>query len=182
MVQLLWLYILMLAVPGVTTSVPESDNVGESGEDSEDEWNYYRVEPTAEGKQQAAQPVCIKCFTVSCWENIMKINGSFSMLVTELYEIWLLGLTLIYSNHKLCWSSVWSGYWQVKVSWFLVFKLLCLWEWRDMMIVTVMKCNHEMSFSELDCLNASNSLDNSPVPAPVWIEVVMAHRHSCGRC
>jgi len=47
-------------VPGVTTSVPESDNVGESGEDSEDEWNYYRVEPTAEGKQQAAQPICRK--------------------------------------------------------------------------------------------------------------------------
>jgi len=47
-------------VPGVTTSVPESDNVGESGEDSEDEWNYYRVEPTAEGKQQAAQPICQK--------------------------------------------------------------------------------------------------------------------------
>jgi hypothetical protein len=56
----------MLTVPGVTTSVPEPDNVGESGEDSEDEWNYYRVEPTAEGKQQAAQRVCIKCFTVSC--------------------------------------------------------------------------------------------------------------------
>jgi len=47
-------------VPGVTTSVPEADNVGESGEDSEDEWNYYRVEPTAEGKQQAAQPICQK--------------------------------------------------------------------------------------------------------------------------
>lgn len=47
-------------VPGVTTSVPESDNVGESGEDSEDEWNYFRVEPTAEGKQQAAQPICQK--------------------------------------------------------------------------------------------------------------------------
>lgn len=40
--------------------MPESDNVGESGEDSEDEWNYYRVEPTAEGKQQAAQPICRK--------------------------------------------------------------------------------------------------------------------------
>jgi hypothetical protein len=66
----------MLTVPGVTTSVPESDNVGESGEDSEDEWNYYRVEPTAEGKQQAAQPVCIKCLAVSCWENIVKINSS----------------------------------------------------------------------------------------------------------
>jgi len=47
-------------VPGVTTSVPESDNVGESGEDSEDEWNYYRVEPTADGKQQAEQPICRK--------------------------------------------------------------------------------------------------------------------------
>jgi hypothetical protein len=82
---------LVLTVPGVTASVPESDNVGESGEDSEDEWNYYRVEPTAEGKQQAAQPVCIKCLTVSCWENIMEINGSFSMLVTGRYEIWLLG-------------------------------------------------------------------------------------------
>jgi len=46
-------------VPGVTTSVPESDNVGESGEDSEDEWNYYRVEPTAEGKQ-TEQPICRK--------------------------------------------------------------------------------------------------------------------------
>jgi hypothetical protein len=45
------------AVPGVTTLVPESDNVAESGEDSEDEWNYYRVEPTAEGKQEATQPV-----------------------------------------------------------------------------------------------------------------------------
>jgi len=47
-------------VPGVPTSVPESDNVGESGEDSEDEWNYYRVEPTADGKQQAEQPICRK--------------------------------------------------------------------------------------------------------------------------
>lgn len=47
-------------VPGVTTSVPEPDNVGESGEDSEDEWNYYRVEPTAEGKQQATQRICQK--------------------------------------------------------------------------------------------------------------------------
>jgi hypothetical protein len=45
------------AVPGVTTLVPESDNVAESGEDSEDEWNYYCVEPTAEGKQEATQPV-----------------------------------------------------------------------------------------------------------------------------
>lgn len=26
----------------------EVDNVGDSGEDSEDEWNYYRVEPTGD--------------------------------------------------------------------------------------------------------------------------------------
>jgi hypothetical protein len=37
--------------------VPESDNVAESGEESEDEWNYYRVEPTAEGNQETTQPV-----------------------------------------------------------------------------------------------------------------------------
>lgn len=48
-------------VPAVTT-VPESDNVAESGEDSEDEWNYYRVEPTSEGNQEATQPVCIDCY------------------------------------------------------------------------------------------------------------------------
>jgi hypothetical protein len=164
---------MMLTVPGVTTSVPESENVGESGEDSEDEWNYYRVEPTAEGKQQAAQPVCIKCFTVSRWENVTKINGSVSVLVTEHHEIWWLGPTLIYCNHKLCWSSVWSGYWQVKVSWCLVLKLLCLWEWSDMVIITVRKCNYEMSFSEVDSLNASSSLNNTPVPELVWIEVVL---------
>jgi hypothetical protein len=45
-------------VPAVTT-VPEPDNVAESGEDSEDEWNYYRVEPTSEGNQEPTQPVCI---------------------------------------------------------------------------------------------------------------------------
>lgn len=43
-------------VPAVTT-VPEPDNVAESGEDSEDEWNYYRVEPSSEGNQEASQPV-----------------------------------------------------------------------------------------------------------------------------
>jgi len=41
-----------------------------------------------------------------------------------------------------------------------------------MIIITVRKCNHEMSFSELDCVNASNSLNNSPLPSPVGIEVV----------
>jgi hypothetical protein len=45
-------------VPAVTT-VPEPDTVAESGEDSEDEWNYYRVEPTSKGNQEATQPVCI---------------------------------------------------------------------------------------------------------------------------
>jgi hypothetical protein len=45
-------------VPAVTT-VPEPDNVAESGEDSEDEWNYYRVEPASEGNQEVAQPVRI---------------------------------------------------------------------------------------------------------------------------
>lgn len=53
------------AVPGVASLVPESDNVGESGEDSEDEWNYYRVEPTAEGNQEATQPVHNDHFTVT---------------------------------------------------------------------------------------------------------------------
>lgn len=34
------------------------DNVAESGEESEDEWNYYRVEPTgtAADKESAAAP------------------------------------------------------------------------------------------------------------------------------
>jgi len=31
-----------------------------------------------------------------------------------------------------------------------------------MMIITVRKCNHEMSFLELDCLNDSNSLNKFP--------------------
>lgn len=53
-------------VPAVTT-VPEPDNVAESGEDSEDEWNYYRVEPTSEGTQEATQPVCINCYLAVLW-------------------------------------------------------------------------------------------------------------------
>ncbi|PSN38023.1 hypothetical protein C0J52_24137, partial [Blattella germanica] len=47
-------------MPGVTNLVPESDNVAESGEDSDDEWNYYRVEPSAETNQQSSQKVCDK--------------------------------------------------------------------------------------------------------------------------
>ncbi|XP_069704947.1 platelet binding protein GspB-like isoform X3 [Periplaneta americana] len=46
--------------PGVAALVPESDNVAESGEDSEDEWNYYRVEPSADESQQSTQPICEK--------------------------------------------------------------------------------------------------------------------------
>jgi hypothetical protein len=48
----------ILTVPAVTT-VPEPDNVAESGEDSEDEWNYYRIEPASEGTQEVTQPVRI---------------------------------------------------------------------------------------------------------------------------
>jgi hypothetical protein len=48
-------------VPAVTT-VPEPDNVAESGEDSEDEWNYYRVEPSSEGNRESSQPVRIDCY------------------------------------------------------------------------------------------------------------------------
>lgn len=33
--------------------IPEADNVGDS-EDSEDEWNYYRIEPNKEKDQAAA--------------------------------------------------------------------------------------------------------------------------------
>jgi hypothetical protein len=64
-------------VPGVTTFVPESDNVAESGEDSEDEWNYYRVEPSVEGKQEATQPVCIDYSSIPFtwrYENMVKIK------------------------------------------------------------------------------------------------------------
>lgn len=43
-------------VPAVSTA-PEPDNVAESGEDSEDEWNYYRVEPTSEGTREATEPI-----------------------------------------------------------------------------------------------------------------------------
>ncbi|KAJ9601683.1 hypothetical protein L9F63_000154 [Diploptera punctata] len=51
------------AVPGVTNLVPEPDNVAESGEDSEDEWNYFSVKPKAETEdtnQQTTQEVCEK--------------------------------------------------------------------------------------------------------------------------
>jgi hypothetical protein len=59
----------MSTVPAVAT-VPEPDNVAESGEDSEDEWNYYRVEPASGGNQEATQPVRIialtLCFCLLC--------------------------------------------------------------------------------------------------------------------
>ena len=45
--------------------MPEPDNVAESGEDSEDEWNYYRVEPTADtadSNQQSTQQVCLPVY------------------------------------------------------------------------------------------------------------------------
>nr|CAD7454533.1 unnamed protein product [Timema tahoe] len=50
-VQTLW----GLGVGGIVCVGGEVENVGDSGEDSEDEWNYYKVEPSGEAVQDISK-------------------------------------------------------------------------------------------------------------------------------
>lgn len=50
------------------------DNVAESGEESEDEWNYYRVEPTEDKEAAAPQESDVSNFSL--------------MVLSCLYVVW----------------------------------------------------------------------------------------------